>query len=357
MCTLRYVLCVLPWIIGTCRADCGFRADYDGLPPGNSSYGFHQSRIIGGRDALPGEWPWAVSLQIGNRHFCGGSILNSWWILTAAYCFQDAIFRSKHLRVEVGATVLQKTKELIEVRKIIAHLWYTKWNNNNDIALLLLSTPIEFNVLKTPVCLPPAGNFNNKDWTSCFVLGWGTIDHGQLKASQVLQKVDMVLVEWAKCKRWLWKITLNMLCAGYEEGGHDTCQGDSGGSLVCKKNREDRWYEVGIVSWGYGCAKRKHPGVYTLVSNYVTWIEMETAEAREPYVREVQFKVEEKEEEGKAGTVVTPSAALVSSLTNAAASSTILPAISSSSSSSTVPSTAIHSMDIAGTPGANRSNR
>ncbi|XP_029437821.1 serine protease 55-like [Rhinatrema bivittatum] len=344
--TLRYrlkvCLCLLPWIIGTCRAECGFRADYDGLSEDNSSSrGFRQSRIIGGRDALPGEWPWAVSLQIWNQHFCAGSILNAWWIISAAHCLSDSFFRSKFLRVEVGATILQETKELIKVKKIITHKNYSGSNSDNDIALLLLASPIEFNVLKTPVCLPPSGNFKNEDWTTCFVVGWGTTEAGKTKLPKVLQKVEMVLIDWTQCMMWLWKMTTNMMCAGYEEGGRDACQGDSGGPLVCKKWNEDRWYQVGIVSWGYGCAERRLPGVYTLVSNYVNWIETETAEAGESYVREDLFKAEEEEEEEEEAEAVVETMATPSAMAEASpppASSA--PTSTSASSGPSVPSSA-----------------
>ncbi|XP_029437548.1 serine protease 55-like [Rhinatrema bivittatum] len=299
MCTLRYRLkmwlCLLPWITRTCQANCGFRADYDGLPAGNRSHGFRQSRIIGGRDALPGEWPWAVSLQTQNQHFCGGSILNAWWILTAAHCFTDPFYRSMVLRVKVGVTVLQRAKEPIKVKKIITHMDFVDWNKDNDIALLLLSKPMQFDVLKTPICLPPAGNFSNNDWTTCFVIGWGPTVVGEIRHPEVLQKVEMELVEWKRCKKRIMPLTKNMLCAGHEEGGHNACMGDSGGPLVCKTWKDYRWYEVGIVSWGIGCTERGIPAAYTLVSNYVNWIETETAEAGEPYVLEAHIRKEEKE--------------------------------------------------------------
>ncbi|XP_029437475.1 mucin-5AC-like [Rhinatrema bivittatum] len=289
MCILRYMwkvwLCLLPWIIRTCQRDCGFRVEHDGQSSGNSSQSFQQSQITNSKYALPGEWPWAVSLQVRNHHFCGGSILNSWWILTAAHCFQDAVFRSNDLRVEAGVTTLRKIKDVTEVRKIITHAWFNKKNLDNDIALLLLSTPLLLNPLKMPICLPPPGTFSNEDWRTCYVTGWSTTVAGRPVSTPVLQKLEMVLMDWNLCKVWLWTITKNMMCAGYEEGTRDACQGDNGGPLVCRSWKNDLWHQVGILSWGQGCGK-KTPGIYTLLSNFLGWIEAETDEAGEPLMLE-----------------------------------------------------------------------
>ncbi|XP_029435622.1 serine protease 55-like [Rhinatrema bivittatum] len=195
MCTLRYMLkvwmCLLPWITRTRQIECGFRADYDGLPAGDRSRGFRQSRIIGGSNALPGEWPWAVSLQTQNIHFCGGSILNAWWILTAAHCIKQPYL--ENLRVKTGLTIIWRVRKEIAVKKIIIHKSYDKVSKDNDIALLLLSSLIQFNVLKIPICLPPAGNFKNEDWTTCFVVGWGRTE--AVKAEQALQACAYCAVE------------------------------------------------------------------------------------------------------------------------------------------------------------------
>ncbi|XP_029435621.1 serine protease 52-like [Rhinatrema bivittatum] len=201
-------------------------------------------------------------------------------------------YRSKVLRVKLGITTLWTAREVISVKKIITHVKYIEWNNDNDIALLLLFKPIKLSMLKTPICLPPVGNFSIKDWTTCFVIGWSTT--GEIRHPEVLQKVEMELVEWKRCKKQIWSLTKNMLCAGYEEGGRNACMGDSGGPLVCKTLKNYFWYQVGIVSWGIGCTERGVPAAYALVSNYVNWIETETAKAGKPYVRKAQLRNKDK---------------------------------------------------------------
>ncbi|XP_030043985.1 serine protease 55 [Microcaecilia unicolor] len=247
---------------------------------------FKESRIIGGTDAVPGEWPWIVSLQFMNNHFCGGSILSAWWILSAGHCFDSLKFYYKRFKVEVGVTVLHKAKDVKEVKRLIIHSMYNKSTFDNDIALLLLSSSIFLDSFITPICLPPPVTFNNRDWKTCYVIGWGSTVAGELRTSFVLQKLQVELIDWNLCRKWLWTLTENMLCAGYEEGGRGSCKGDSGGSLVCKGWNSNIWVEVGIVSWGKGCAERERPAVYTLVSKYLDWIQTETANAGKPFVPE-----------------------------------------------------------------------
>ncbi|XP_030044003.1 serine protease 55-like [Microcaecilia unicolor] len=293
MCTMRRILKVslslLLWNTGTCWAGCGFRPDYDKRPSSNSR-SVTKSRKFGGRDALPGEWPWTVSLQLFHQPFCGGSILNAWWILSAAHCFSDPVYRSRNLRVIVGATILDRNKDVIEVEKVITNSRYSSWDNNNDIALLLLSTPIQFSVLKTPICLPPAGKVKIKEWHQCYLTGWGTVVAGRTISNKHLQKVEMALIKQSICQDWYPTLTKNMLCASYEEGGREACQGDSGGPLVCKYWKDNLWYQVGIVSWGKGCTWRQRPGVYTQVSKYVKWIIEKTAAFGKPYFPDQQLE-------------------------------------------------------------------
>ncbi|XP_069072238.1 serine protease 55-like [Pleurodeles waltl] len=278
-------------------AGCGLRTPYD-EPSEASAKSRMESRIIGGKNALPAEWPWTVSLQKAGGHFCGGSIISPMWILTAAHCFHhvrclDEVqvleptsvsrFSAQDLRVQVGATILgSRRKNIHKVERIISHEDFSQYTADNDIALLLLSSPIEVNSATTPICLPPPETFDMEDWRSCHVAGWGTQSEGSSRSSSVLQKVKIVLIDWNKCMDWLWVLTENMLCAGYEEGGRDACQGDSGGPLMCRRLQHKTWYQVGIVSWGKGCGRKRSPGIYTLVPNYLPWIRKVTAEADQP---------------------------------------------------------------------------
>jgi len=64
----------------------------------------------------------------------------------------------------------------------------------------------------------------------------------------------------------------NMFCAGEPQGGKDSCQGDSGGPVTYYDSTTNSFIEVGLVSWGNGCAEAGYPGVYSRISSYINWI-------------------------------------------------------------------------------------
>uniref|UniRef100_A0A3P9MF45 Peptidase S1 domain-containing protein n=1 Tax=Oryzias latipes TaxID=8090 RepID=A0A3P9MF45_ORYLA len=230
------------------------------------------SRIVGGQNALPGSWPWQVSLQ-SSYHFCGGSLINNQWVLTAAHCFPSR--SASGVNAVLGLQSLQGSnpnRVSRTIKTVIVHPNYNSGTQNNDIALLQLSSPVTFNNYITPVCLPSTGSTfysGVKTW----VTGWGDIGSGvSLPAPETLQEVQIPIVgnRRCKCSYGASSITDNMMCAGLLAGGKDSCQGDSGGPLVIKQN--NRWIQAGVVSFGNGCAEPDFPGVYTRVSRYQTWI-------------------------------------------------------------------------------------
>lgn len=238
-----------------------------------------QSRIIGGMDSLPGEWPWMASLQMDERHFCGGSIISQWWILTAAHCILDVPM--KKLQVSVGHTELEFGADLINVEKIIVHPQFLGTSGNNDITLLLLASPLRYNKITVPICLPPGAPYQPEDWKTCYITGWGTTVSGKISFPSILKKVKILLYSKPQCLDWMSSLTDNMLCAGISEGGKDACQGDSGGPLVCRSFTSRTWYQIGVVSWGRGCGEPSRPGIYVVVSNYIEWIHnVSSAEGR-----------------------------------------------------------------------------
>ncbi|XP_060723350.1 serine protease 27-like [Tachysurus vachellii] len=239
-----------------------------GRPPLNT-------RIVGGQSSSDGAWPWQVSLQspVYNGHFCGGSLINKDWVLTAAHCLSSVSMSS--LTVYLGKQTLKGSNPnqiARSVKQVIIHPSYNSATQDNDIALLLLNSSVTFTNYIRPVCLAGQGS-SFPDGTSCWITGWGSIASGvSLPSPGALREAKVPTVCTCLCDFLLGhgSITANMICAGYVQGGTDTCQGDSGGPMVTKKGAV--WVQAGITSWGKGCAQAYAPGVYTLVSPYQTWI-------------------------------------------------------------------------------------
>uniref|UniRef100_A0A8C6PNS4 Zgc:100868 n=1 Tax=Nothobranchius furzeri TaxID=105023 RepID=A0A8C6PNS4_NOTFU len=238
-----------------------------GQPPLNT-------KIVGGQVASAGSWPWQVSLQT-TYHFCGGSLINSQWVLTAAHCLASFNGNPSRLTVYLGLQTIQGSNPNSvsrTVARIIVHASYNSETSDNDIALLQLSSAVTFTSYIKPVCLAAAGStfYSN---VSSWVTGWGNTASGvSLPSPGNLMEVQIPVVgnRQCNCNYGVGSITDNMMCAGLAAGGKDSCQGDSGGPMVSKQGGV--WVQEGIVSYGFGCAQPNYPGVYTRVSQYQTWI-------------------------------------------------------------------------------------
>ncbi|KAL1274951.1 hypothetical protein QQF64_027765 [Cirrhinus molitorella] len=226
-----------------------------------------EDRIVGGVDTAIEHWPWQVSLQWNHQHICGGALLSTHWIISAAHCFTGRTRELSRWTVVLGQTQVAASRG-VSVEMIIVHKDYSRLSNDYDIAMLKLTWPVTVGESILPVCLPPH-QLSVKEML--VVTGWGLLkEKGELPS--VLQKATVPLIDRSECSKpsvYGSVITPRMLCAGFLEGNMDACQGDSGGPLVYLSSR---WQLMGVVSWGVGCAREGKPGVYTDVSQLLDWI-------------------------------------------------------------------------------------
>ncbi|XP_057713837.1 serine protease 56 [Corythoichthys intestinalis] len=260
-----------------------------------------RSRIVGGSPAPPGSWPWLVNLQLDGGLMCGGVLVESSWVVTAAHCFAGSRSESYWTAV-VGEFDITKTdpgEQILKVNRIIPHPKFNPKTFNNDIALVELTSPVVLSDRVTPVCLP--SGVEPPTGSPCLVAGWGSL-YEDGPSADVVMEAKVPLLPQTTCKNALGKelVTNTMLCAGYLTGGIDSCQGDSGGPLIYQDRNSGRFQLHGITSWGDGCGEKGKPGVYTRVSAFSDWIQVEIQKSfgsREPTCPELLKTTEMTEEE------------------------------------------------------------
>lgn len=223
-----------------------------------------QGRIVGGNATQIEHHPHQVSLQFhGGNHFCGGSLISHRTVLTAAHCVVGQ--QPSSIYVRLGSTYYDKGGVLAIVSKLIHHESYDPNTMQYDVGLVVLAASVSesksIRIIGLASFLPPNG-------ARAMVTGWGTKCFGCAIQPDNLQEVSVRLYHYLRCSSKEFgygsKVNDTMIC-GYEEN-KDACQGDSGGALVYNN------LQIGIVSWGYGCAMANYPGVYCNVQAMHDWI-------------------------------------------------------------------------------------
>ncbi|XP_077990107.1 uncharacterized protein LOC144444533 isoform X2 [Glandiceps talaboti] len=249
-----------------------------------------RARIVGGQPAELGEYPWQAALYRYTSQWCGATIIDNQWLLTAAHCVEGDSVDIFFVRLGVINRYLDDSDyQVIRlITEIVIHPLRYAPTHNYDYALLKLASPIEFNDYVRPACVPRATQYFPDD-SACKISGWGKLrEHGV--SPDVLHDAEVRIINEGTCQSYFPRdnITDAMMCAGYAEGGIDSCQGDSGGPLSCYVASDDKWYVAGVVSWGYGCANADSPGIYAKVSYVRDWID--AIQAGELYCPDDYFK-------------------------------------------------------------------
>ncbi|CAH1154747.1 unnamed protein product [Phaedon cochleariae] len=221
--------------------------------------------IVNGTSVSIEDYPYQASIQFYRLHGCGGSILNEKFILTAAHCIYDVT--ADIVSVRLGSSIRNDGGTVYQVSEIHQHPSFNSKTYDYDVAILELEDNIAFGTGVKPITLATSGTII-ADGLPAVATGWGRMYQGGPPSDQ-LQMVVLPTISTAACANFYPEgfVTERMFCAGYDEGGKDTCEGDSGGPLVVSG------ILIGITSWGDICAKAKSPGAYTNIPNLIDYID------------------------------------------------------------------------------------
>ena len=219
--------------------------------------------------ANPQSWPWHVSIFYHSNRICAGSLIGGRFIVTAAHCFRFSSSPSSYL------VVFDSSGNFSNIESIKVHPDFGVAKDfDADIAVIKLSPTFTSTVPN--VCL---GLRQNCELSNCLVIGYNIHFRGQKidNNNDVLKQFSVPVVSSDICTKQFPNLanhlTNRMVCGGNIDIGPDTCEGDSGGAMLCQCGNQDRWHLKGLVSFGAGCSSTASPGVFTKVDSFTNWIE------------------------------------------------------------------------------------
>ncbi|KAH3845692.1 hypothetical protein DPMN_087975 [Dreissena polymorpha] len=258
-------------------------------------------RIVNGQVIERGQWPFLVSLHYtkphkftihtGMQHLCGGSLIDPYWVLTAAHCYSERLSDVTQWRAVLGEYnqfIKDDGEQTVEIEKAFPHPDYDLARKSAyvsyDIALLRLKTPANLTEFVEIIDLNTKEDLEGTEYE---VGGWGQLTHDPTGFGMYLpMKTNLTVVCTEECHAVYehepyFKVDASTICATYPAHGeslvryaNSACFGDSGGPLVCSTGPPSfvKTRLSGIVSTGLTCGDVTHPGIYTNVSYYLPWI-------------------------------------------------------------------------------------
>jgi secreted trypsin-like serine protease len=221
--------------------------------------------VVGGDEALEGAFPWMVRLSMG----CGGALIAPRVVLTAGHCV-DGSGPDTSIRVTAGSVDLKSPDAVtLKSTQVIRAPKFRTETRGDDWAVVQLEHKLDLPTLELT-------QGKSGDQGTFTIMGWGQTGESELRQQRRLRYATVPTVPDSKCaaeyrKAGVKLVADDSICAG--RGGVDTCQGDSGGPMV-RRDANGQWLQVGIVSWGLGCAREGYPGVYSQVSTFRTAIKV-----------------------------------------------------------------------------------
>ncbi|CAN2387632.1 Transmembrane protease, partial [Pristimantis euphronides] len=206
----------------------GFEANFTTIMPECGISRVSSSKIVGGTNAAVGAWPWIVGLYFNGRQLCGASLVSREWLVSAAHCVYGRNLIPANWKAVLGmhnsANLTSPPTESRLIDQIVINPHYNRRTKDSDIVMMHLESPVEYTDYIQPVCVPenqelfPAG-------LDCSIAGWGRLQ-SQGSVPDILQEAKVPLITNEKCQQRMpeYNISDSMVCAGYDQGGIDTCQ-------------------------------------------------------------------------------------------------------------------------------------
>jgi secreted trypsin-like serine protease len=232
-------------------------------------------RIVGGTVVSPPYlYPWMVNINAGGEHHCGGTLITSEWIMTAAHCVVNLTLSDVAIQLhiqDIDSSLVSQDAVQYTPTVSVVYSGYNPTTGGGDIGFWKLPQAVSY----TPSVLDTYGTISVAG-TLATVMGWGYLEEDSGEVSPQLMQVQLPITTTAECNEWGGIDDATQMCAADQDGGKDSCQGDSGGPLIVSYN--DGWVQVGIVSFGDGCAEAGAlPGVYSRVYGFLDVIDAVTS--------------------------------------------------------------------------------